>query len=42
MKSAHFFPAGGGWYYLVRVGTRIVVVGWSMTREQAEREATMA
>ena len=32
----------GGWIYVVFVGTRPVVVGWSTTRERAEHAAALA
>ena len=43
MKDVNIYPAQtGGWMYEVWIAARLVVIGWSRTREAAEHEALMA
>jgi hypothetical protein len=42
MRETHIFPAERGWLWEVRIDARVVVIGWSLTRERAELQARMA
>ena len=42
-KDVSVYPAQrGGWIYEVWIAARLVVIGWSRTREAAEHEAALA
>jgi hypothetical protein len=43
MTEIKIYPAvQGGWMYVVLVAQRPVVIGWCHSREQAERQASIA
>ena len=42
MKSINIYPGRDGWFYEVRTGDRVIVLGWSRTRDRAEIEAAIA
>jgi len=42
MRTVHVYAAFGGWFYVVRVNARVVVLGWCLTREDAEVRAVLA
>jgi hypothetical protein len=42
MNGVRIYPArSGGWIYEVWVEARLVVIGWSRSREAAEHEALL-
>ena len=42
MNAVKIYPSrSGGWIYEVWVAARLVVIGWSRTREAAEQEALL-
>jgi hypothetical protein len=42
MKSIHIYPGRDGWFYEVWTAERLIVVGWSRSRERAHIEAATA
>jgi hypothetical protein len=42
MRDTRIYAGRGGWFYEVWIASRLVVFGWSATRERAEREAQYA
>jgi hypothetical protein len=42
MNSINIYPGRDGWFYEVRAGERVIVIGWSRTRDRAAIEAAMA
>ncbi|MDB5866382.1 MAG: hypothetical protein JWO70_4188 [Betaproteobacteria bacterium] len=42
MKSINIYAGRGGWFYEVWTADRLIVVGWSHTRDRAEVEAATA
>jgi hypothetical protein len=41
MKSVNIYPGRDGWFYEVWMADRVLVVGWSRTRDRAETEAAI-
>jgi hypothetical protein len=42
LHAVKIYPArSGGWIYEVWVAARLIVIGWSRTREAAEHEALL-
>jgi hypothetical protein len=42
MNDVKVYPShSGGWIYEVWVAARLIVIGWSRTREGAEQEALL-
>jgi hypothetical protein len=42
MRSVRIYAVKDGWLYEVRLGDRVVVLGWSRTRERAQKAAETA
>lgn len=42
MHQIHVYEVGTGWLWELRIGERVVLIGWCKTREQAERSARLA
>jgi hypothetical protein len=42
MNSINIYPGRDGWFYEVWAAGRVLVIGWSRTRDRAEIEAVIA
>jgi hypothetical protein len=42
MRQVNVYRVEAGWIWEVRFGTRVVLFGWSETKEQAELTAEVA
>lgn len=42
MRSINIYPGRDGWFYEVWMAQRIVVFGWSRTRDRAQMAAEKA
>jgi hypothetical protein len=42
MNHIHIYPGRDGWFYEVWIASRVVVFGWSPTRERAVAQASAA
>jgi len=40
MNGIRIYPGRDGWFYEVWIASRLVIFGWSETRERAERRAS--
>ena len=42
MRKTNIYPSQRGWLWEVWIDARLVIIGWSLTRERAELQARMA
>ena len=42
MRTVHIYAGTKGWFYEVWIASRVIVLGWSATREHAEVDAALA
>jgi hypothetical protein len=42
MKSINVYAGSQGWFYEIRVSSRLVVFGWCADRERAQHAAALA